>query len=291
MQKITILAISLIALLLICPCVYAQQTLVSAKVTKSPHIDGIADEPLWEKAKAITTHDDVADIDVTLKSVYTGNKIYLLVSFPDPDESRLHKPWVWNKEQQLYMMGPEREDCFVIKWALSDDVSDLSLSPDIPYEADIWFWKANRTDPAGFADDKIQQLTDIKNFRFKKLSSQSGKSMYLSRKGDKGDPAYKTVLQVDYVKDVLPQFASQQPSASRADVQAKGVWKNGQWTIEFMRELKNNNTDDIRFDIKQKYFFGVSRYEIAGRPPNPRFSQPLYNSGDVTEKLFFVFER
>lgn len=290
MQKTSIFAISLLFLVFICPWASAQQTLVATQVTGPLKVDGVADEPMWEKAEAIITHDDVADIDVTLKSVYTADTLYFLVTFPDSDQSRLHKPWVWSEKKQLYMMGPEREDCFVIKWALFPGVSDLSLGADSPYEADIWFWKANRTDPAGFADDKMQQLSDSKNKRAKELVSHSGRKMYLVRKGDKGDSAYQSVLYADYVKDMLPQFQSRQPSASRADVQAKGVWQNGRWTIEFMRLLKNNNADDIQFDRKQKYFFGVSRYEIAGRSANPQLSQPLYGSGDVSEKLFLVFE-
>ena len=47
-----------------------------------------------------------------------------------------------------------------MKWAMDKNVSDLGIRADRPYNADLWFWKANRTDPSGFADDKMQVLSD-----------------------------------------------------------------------------------------------------------------------------------
>ena len=58
----------------------------------------------------------------------------------------------------MYDVGPDRGDCFVFKWAMDAAVNDLSVHSDHPYMADIWFWKANRTDPAGYADDKYHIL-------------------------------------------------------------------------------------------------------------------------------------
>ena len=177
----------------------------------------------------------------------------------------------------------------VLKWAMDKEISDLSIHADKPYTADIWFWKANRTDPAGYADDKIQLLNPTKMPKSMKLRSKSGKPMFLRRKGDKGKPTYKSKLYVDYSGDEIPQFENQNPSGSRADIRAKGAWENNQWCIEFSRSLKTGQDDDIQFDVSQSYFFGVSRYEVAGKKPNPKLSQPLYGAGDVSERLFLTF--
>ena len=76
--------------------------------------------------------------------------IFFLVVFPDPDESRRHKPWVWEKELKMYEMGPDREDVFIFKWNMDSEQKDLSVYADKSYTADIWFWKACRTDSTGF---------------------------------------------------------------------------------------------------------------------------------------------
>ncbi|UCD35530.1 MAG: hypothetical protein JSU90_01485, partial [Nitrospiraceae bacterium] len=104
-----------------------------------------------------------------------------------------------------------------------------------------------------------------------------------------GTPAFKSTLQVEYAGDVVPRFTHVTPSGSAGDVQAKGQWKDGMWTIEFSRALNTGNTDDVAFNPDKAYQFGVSRYEIAGREPDPQLTQPLYGSGDISEDLTLTF--
>ncbi|BBO81869.1 hypothetical protein DSCO28_24350 [Desulfosarcina ovata subsp. sediminis] len=269
----------------------AGQNIIAAKVNRAPVIDGRADDPVWEQSRSYLTQDKKSGIAVTLKAVYTDNRIFFLVRFPDQDESTLHKDWVWNPGLGIYEMGSKREDTFVFKWSMSGNRADLSLESDKSYRADIWFWKANRTDPSGFADDKIQQLTFNPAPKTKTVTSRTGKTAYLSRRGDEGDSAYKSVIFNEYQGDRIPRFKSQPPSGSRADILAKGLWQNHQWTIEFSRRLNTGHLDDIQFDPTSKYLFGISRYEIAGRKPDPALSQPLYGCGDISENLFLIFGR
>jgi hypothetical protein len=272
------------------PALFAGQTLVAQKVNKAPVIDGMGNDAAWSKAQAIITHDKVADVDITLKAIYTDKEIFFLVSFPDPNESRTHKSWVWDNAREIYKMGKDREDTFVFKWNMKRQPIDLSIYADNPYKADIWFWKACRTDPAGFADDKIHILSSEKMEEdATNLTSKGGKTMYLVRREDKGKAAYKTELRVEYKGNVLPRFSLERPTGSRADVKAKGIWENGRWTIEFRRLLNTGNADDIQFDLTKSYQFGVSRYEIAARAANPKLTQPLYGSGDVGEELILIF--
>jgi hypothetical protein len=268
---------------------YSDQTLIAQKVEKPPAIDGREDASVWDKAKAITTRDKKSGIDVTIKALYTEKNIFFLASFADPDESRKHKCWTWDKKAGIYKQGLTREDVFVFKWALSPDCADLSVYSDSPSDADIWFWKACRTDPVGYADDKIQSLREEKLPKSRKIKSRSGKTMYLQRRGDNGQAAYKTTLHTEYKGDILPHFVSQIPDGSRADIRAKGFWTAGRWTIEFSRALQTGNNDDVQFDLNKKYLFGISRYEIAGRPTEPNSSQPLYGSGDISENLTLIF--
>jgi hypothetical protein len=115
--------------------------------------------------------------------------------------------------------------------------------------------------------------------------------MFLRRKGDKGKSAYKSILYVDFSGDKIPQYEHRNPSESRADVKAKGIWSNNEWIIEFSRNLKTEQDDDVQFDLSEIYFFGVSRYEVAGLKPNPKLSQPLYGAGDVSDRIFLTFSK
>jgi hypothetical protein len=271
---------------------FAEQVLTATKVNNSPQIDGKQDDPEWEKARTLITQDEIANIDLKIKCVYTDTNINFLISYPDTDESRSHKPWTWNPQKETYEMGPQREDCFVLKWALDNRMDvDLSVRSDNPYMADIWFWKACRTDPAGFADDKIQTLSPFSLPKSKPIISKSGHTMHLQRLGDQGQPAYRSFATLEYQGPIIPQFEKQMPTGSRADIKAKGQWLDGRWTIEFARPLTTGMRDDVQFDPSKKYVFGASRFEVAGRAPQPHLTQPLYGAGDVSETLYLVFEK
>lgn len=268
---------------------FADQFIVAHKVSDVPIIDGVGSDPAWGNDSAIITHDKIADIDVAIKAVYTDRDIYFLVEFPDPDESRSHKSWVWDKEMDIYKTGADREDSFLFKWSMESKPVDLSIYSDDNYTADIWFWKACRTDPSGFADDKMHNLGEEEQKYSVNIISKSGKNKYLSRPGDQGLSAYNDLVYPEYIEDVLPHFEKQVPSASRADVRAKGQWSDGKWTIEFARALNTGNDDDVLFDVNKEYLFGVSRYESVGRDDNPGPDQPLYVAGDTSEKLILKF--
>ncbi|MBF0572329.1 MAG: hypothetical protein HQK69_01015 [Desulfamplus sp.] len=268
---------------------FCDQTIYAIKTPSPPVIDGNADDISWQGTKNINTHDNIADININLKAVYDDKKIYFLVVFPDIDESRSHKTWIWNAKNNGYEIGPDREDTFIFKWNMENKQASLSIHSDNPHIADIWFWKADRTDPLGFADDKMDYFSEKFMLNTMELISNAGKHMFLKRTPDKGYPAYQTTLPVDYAGDKIPHYSSQKPIGSRADVSAKGIWSKNEWTIEFSRKLKTGNLDDLQFNIEDIYYFGVSRYEIAGIKPNPEISQPLYGAGDTSELLTLKF--
>jgi hypothetical protein len=268
----------------------ASKQLVVAKVTSAPVIDGVADDAVWAKATDVVTHDPQAKADLRIKAVYTDDMIYVLATFPDKTESRTHKTLTWDAEQARYRTGVDREDTFVIKWAMSSDVRDLRVDAERPYKADIWFWKATRTDPSGYADDKSHTYSATRGRNSKTVLSRSGQRFYLSRPGDSGKSAYKTIIYADRVKDRMPLYKNNEPKGSRADVRAKGQWRNGVWTVEFARKLVTGNADDVEFKFLRSYKFGVARYEIAGRRKNPKLEQPWYGAGEITELMTLRFD-
>ena len=280
---------SLLLFVLLSRYCFADQTIIAHKVAVAPIIDGISNDAAWSRGNAIITYDKVADIDVIIKAAYVDYFVYFLVEFPDPDESRLHKSWVWDKGMNIYKIGSDCEDSFVFKWNMESKPVDLSVYSDDNYMADIWFWKAVRTDPSGFADDKMHYL-GVKEQRYSaKIVSRSGENKYLSRPADKGTSACRDLIFTEHDGDVLPHFEKRQPTGSRANVRAKGKWSDGKWTIEFARALNTGNVDDVLLRLDKEYLFGISRYEVAARDINPRFDQPLNGAGDVSEKLILKF--
>jgi hypothetical protein len=263
--------------------------LLSIKADEAPLIDGNGNDPVWGRANPVTTRDRIADIDITLRSVYTADEVFILVEFPDQTENRAHKTMIWDETAKRYRSGPQREDTFVFKWSMDPFPVDLSVSANKPYQADIWYWKAHRTDPSGYADDKMQiyAITELKHAT--RVMSKSGRRFYLFRTGDAGAAAYQSVMTDNYIVPQVSKFSPKEPSGSRADVRAKGVWRNGVWTIEFRRKLHTGHGDDVQFETSRDYRFGVSRYEIGGRKRNPRTEQPNHGAGEIGEHLTLVF--
>lgn len=289
MNKGIILYVSLLICLTLAITCSADQAIVAKKVAHAPVIDGSGADEVWAEAIEYTTYDQVAKINLTLKAAYTDAEIFFLVSYPDADKSDTHKTWEWDEVTQMYKTGLDREDVFIFKWNMEPHPVDLFLKSDDNYTADIWFWKACRSNPSGYADDKIDRVSSILIPKSTELSSRSGKKMYLIREGDSGTPACKDILYEDYQQDKMPAFISITPTGSRQDVKAKGLWAEGRWTIEFGRLLNTGNNDDLQFDTSKTYLFGVSRYEIAGREPDLKISQSLYGCGDVSEALTLKF--
>lgn len=281
---------SLIAVFFVARSAEADTTLLAARVDVAPTIDGLADDDGWKRAQEITTFDPIAGIEIRLKAVHTDDEVFLLAQFPDATENWCHKKLIWNADLNEYQIGPTREDTFVIKWSMEPVNVDLSLSGDQPYKADIWYWKAHRTDHAGYADDKNQTYSPVRTPTSHRLFTKTGQLFYLSRQGDEGDPAYRTVVYPQRIDDQMPMYSFQIPTKSRADVRAKGAWKGGVWTVEFRRVLMTGHADDVQFHQSLDYQFGVSRYEIAGRPEDPNIEQPRFGSGEITESLMLRFE-
>ena len=179
----------------------------------------------------------------------------------------------------------------MIKWSLEPGSVDLRVDADQSYKADIWFWKAHRTDPTGYADDKMHIYSAIEGPNSKTVISKRGLRFFLDRPGDAGKAAYQTKIHAEYEGEKVPFYSPRSPQGSRADVRAKGVWRDGVWIVEFARNLVTNNSDDVQFDTYQRYRFGVSRYEIAGRQRNPKLEEPWYGAGEITGPLTLSFQR
>jgi hypothetical protein len=270
----------------------SQRTLICRAVDQAPDIDGIGDEPVWKTAQAVATLDYVTQRTITLKAVHASGSIFLLVSYPDISPSITHKSFQWDAEAGIYKPFHDREDMFIFKWNMAGSDADLSLrNATESYRADIWFWKACRTDPVGYADDKWQSFSVKPGESAKEIRRPEKPTMFLVRSGDSGQSAYTEEVPFEYRGRFVRRFSNRTPVGSRADVRAAGRWRDGVWTIEFARKLNTGQQDDVALGVGGSYVFGVSCYEIAGGDADGRWYQPLYRMGDTFDRLVLKIAR
>lgn len=270
--------------------VAAAQDINCALVTSPPLVDGRDADPAWAEAQSVRSRDAVADLDHDIRCVHTEKEIFFLVSFPDRTENRQHKTLVWNPSEKRYAIGPKREDTLVLKWNMEPLFTDITLGADTSYRADIWYWKSVRTDHAGFADDKMHIYSDQPSKKAKRLLSKTDKRFYLSRPGDKGRSAYASRMPTNFDGDTVNGYDQRLPEGSRSDVRAKGHWSQGTWTVEFARALVTGHPDDLQLSRGRRFQLGISRFEIAGRTPNPDIQQPNFGSGEIGEDLTLILD-
>ena len=250
-----------------------------------PTIDGVAQESVWARAPITQTLDFASQRPITLQSAHTSEQIFFRVTYPDAAPSETHKSWGWDPQEAIYKPLPDREDMFVFKWSLVGNTVHLGLRDAEPHRADIWFWKAHRTNPVGYADDKWQVVSAEPHPKAKELTSATHGALFFRRLGDAGRSAYGEKRFYEYERAVLPKYYPRPPQGSRADIRAKGGWADGQWTIEWARKLQTGHDDDVALIPGQTYLFAVSCYEMAGDQVHAHWFQPLYRAGDVFDRL------
>lgn len=279
---------------------WADSTLLKAvKINKGPKIDGKSDR-IWNKIKR-TKIDIPGEFTVNAKAAYTDKKLYLLFQWPDPNMSmnRVYqfKGGKWKKKKG-------NEDRFNVLWNIGGSIEGFQekgckvachkneedegamYTNSAAERGDLWHWKSQRTNPAGYADDQYvmdKVKTSHGESTGRRADSKTGGSyssnwdkqkkrpLFTFAKGKGGPVLFKKKAKrvTDSTKFragmVVPREVLQKPMGSRGDVEAKGAWKKKKWTLEIARSLKNGNGDDIQFsDLSQSYFFGISIHDNAG---------------------------
>jgi hypothetical protein len=224
----------------------------------------------------------------TVKAAYKDEFIYFLVSWTDPTgtENIFRKQWTLNgtwsqnteNEDRLYLM-------FDITGATGTATAGMMDGTTTPFQTngcamschgdgvmrtdegrlDIWHWKATRTDPAGYLDDKHMVAANPSQdgrkgdqgleAYFENVNGVGTEPAFRSAQGFQANPDFLFLLgeESDFATaktsdagfqngDILPGYVQRFPLNSRADVTTKGGFQNGQWTVEFCRALDSGNT-------------------------------------------------
>lgn len=198
-----------------------------SKISRPPFLDGMAVDECWQQTPVtmFSIPDGDKILPVSLKACTDGKYIYFLVQYPTEMENRKHQSWHWDPVQQAYIPGQETEEAFTII---------ITSNPAKNKKADIWIWRAARTDPVNKADDLVYQECDLVDYPPKSISV------------DKGENCWFIKYFGDYAGMELPRFYNKAPKGSLADVNARGSWDMNFLSIEFSRLLETGHEDDIQ---------------------------------------------
>lgn len=199
-----------------------------------PFLDGIAIDKCWQLTPGyqVLIAGKKANQIINLKACKNGKNIFFLIEYQTESEDRQHQSWHWDPVLQAYIPGEEKEEVFTIV---------LAEKPAGNTKADVWIWRAARTDPVNKADDLFY-------FESRQIN-QPQKSIIM----DKGEHCWFSKYFGDYAGAQLPRFYNRTPQGSVADVNAKGNWDKKHLKIEFSRLLKTGNKDDIQLKTGKFY--------------------------------------
>jgi hypothetical protein len=286
--------------------------LTAQRINESITIDGYANESSWSRISIFTTRlkdGSIGEVDVGLQALYDTEYIYIHATWPDPTESVNKKLWTFNGTEWLKSGD---EDRLAIFWNIGDSVEGFNIggcamlchgdrmhtnAPD--EKADSWHWKASRTNPAGYMDDKFVDDTTVDYtgsldtaIDITARHPDPKESGGYSRNGDDDEtrPIYFEPNPTDHedgififktefddgqaieitdemvfsAGDTIPGYILEKPVGSRGDIEARGVWEDGIWSLEIKRKLNTGHDDDVQFDTTRTYRFGVAVMDNSG---------------------------
>jgi len=236
---------------------------------------------------------------VTIQAVHDADHLTIRAEWADATESIWKNAWNWDgsefsksdDEDRLMFTWPignnaefASKGCTVACHNMADDPREWwmgSDSEDVRYDA--WQWKAARTNPAGYVDDKwwsvLEDAADTKSSRHSDVKESGGYAN--NRNEDRTGPLYvsstgldaKFILageEVDIDLDVLeagaviPGYILAPAIGSRGDVATIGQWADGKWIMVLQRALDTGNDGDTVFTPGKPLPFGMSVVDNGG---------------------------
>ncbi len=230
-----------------------QQVWTSTYTKSPPSIDGQIDE-VWNNTEplSVTVREALGgggEQQVLLRALHTDNTFYVLAQWEDATRSDMRDPYVWNPEKEDYERSKKPDDQFALQFPLEGDLVINMLTTSSSFKADVWHWKAGRSNLAGWVDDKSHVISQKPVDGAKKYDLGGHATVYISRPMDDGQASYKEKSKpVSFEGDVVRAHEPQEPNGSVADVRGKGVHDGKGWTLEMARRFHTGYSDDASID-------------------------------------------
>jgi hypothetical protein len=193
--SLSLLALSVIGAAAFTSQVSAQDTVTAIKADEPPNLAAGAADPAWTKAQALSvpllggTNFKDGKTTATIKALYAGDTLYMLVQYDDPTESVRRGPYQkqpdgsWKKVRDPDDKGGDNnkfyEDKFALIWNIGNSIKGFSQQGCMiachvgeapkPFGnkylanegelGDIWHLKSIRTGYIGQSDDQYLDHT------------------------------------------------------------------------------------------------------------------------------------
>jgi hypothetical protein len=164
---------------------------------------------------------------------------------------------VWSKEREEYIVGKEIEDAMALQFAAKGWFGECMLSGK-PAVADLWYWRAGRTNPVGFAEDGSLTVSTKRIPKANFYQAKNRKTIWVKETRDPGTAPYRSQVAGAYEGERVLRYVTREPSGSAADVTAKGAWNKKTWTVEFSRLLETGDPADAVFPLKKDLYFSAA---------------------------------
>jgi len=215
----------------------------------------------WVALTPLTAVSRVEARQVLVKVGRYADQVLFYFEWQDTEADLVHKPFRWNAAEQRYARGEQREDRLAIQFQISGEYHSDWLATG-GFVADMWHWKASRSNPLGLAHDKKTTLSRAKILRAYRTEKPDGTPLYILRESDQGTPLYTTARYGRRVEAQMPKYLlASDPRGSIADVRAKGVWRDGWWRLELLRKLDTGHGDDVVFVAGQAVAAGIAIFD------------------------------
>jgi hypothetical protein len=236
-----------------------------------------------------------------LRALYTADSLYLLLSWNDPSADVAPDVWQlgsggWSRRRTgddgaslifPITAGPrafEQKGCATSCHAAAslDRYEEGHRSDD--GAIDLWYWRAGLSDPLGsawdqWADASTGRRPDVPADRPEPNYATTGATPLRVWGGDNGglDPRFFLwqPTSIDFppsgpnpltggawqIGDSIPGWILPPAVRREGGIRARGMHRNGVWTVEFARALSTGESEDVEFDIRNDYHFSIAVHD------------------------------
>jgi hypothetical protein len=274
-------------------------TLTSYATTGNITLDGDMSEAVWDNADSVVmTNIGSSGVDVTVYSKQNGTHFFLFASWTDSTMDNIRKQWEFNSTH--WENNGFNEDRITFFWSnssISPRCGHYVSSPNVTagFQGDVWHWKATRSDPAGWADDKyfdgtgrhsdaktsggykdnsvVAQMISMGNTSGEitsVLNNNSAVSAFKAGDLPYWDASGSVITWVSganttVLTDIIGGQPTTLPTGSRGDVMVGSNYGSGQWSVEYVRKLDTGHlNDDVMFAEGSTYMFAVAVHNKSG---------------------------
>ncbi|MHA2298536.1 MAG: ethylbenzene dehydrogenase-related protein [Candidatus Hodarchaeales archaeon] len=269
--------------------------LTAYKTTGTIVLDGSASESFWTDADDLIQSDiGGSGVNISIKAANNGTHVFLYATWTDDTKDDTRKGWEYNGTDWLNLGG--NEDRLDFLWTNGTNTPVCGHDGGTGYQFDVWHWKATRSAPAGWADDKY--MNDVSGsdggrhgdaktaggYKDNSVVKQAAAAAEITTKlGNTTDVSAFTNDDRPYwdsdgnviawsggnngteLTNFISGYNTTVPSGSRGDVLAASKHDGSAWHVEFMRALDTEHlVDDVKFETGETYTFYLAFHNNSG---------------------------